>query len=67
MICHDLSADTRRFLIDGSVDVVIDQNVRLIAEQSVIALLGSIASAHPSMTRKFIEPWIVFRENIPID
>lgn len=66
MICHDLTAEARKFLIDGSVDVVIDQNARLIAEQSVIALLGSIASALPSLTRKYVEPRIIFRENIPL-
>lgn len=65
-ICHDLTKDTRGHLVDDLADVVIDQNARLIAEQSVIRLLGSIASAAPYLTRKFIEPRLIFRENVPV-
>jgi LacI family transcriptional regulator len=65
-ICHDLTAETRRYLLDDIVDVVIDQNARLIAEQAIIRLLGSIASAAPYLTKKFIEPRLIFRENIPV-
>lgn len=66
LICHDHTAEIREFLLDGCVDAVIDQNARLIAEQSIIALLGSIASTLPTLTRKFIEPRIIFKENIPV-
>lgn len=66
LICHDHTAETRDFLLDGSIDAVIDQSARLVAEQSVIALLGSIASSLPNLTRKFIEPRVIFRENIPV-
>lgn len=65
-ICHDLTKDTRGHLVDDLLDVVIDQNARLIAEQSVIRLLGSIASSAPYLTRKFIEPRLIFRENVPV-
>ncbi|TIN03443.1 MAG: LacI family DNA-binding transcriptional regulator [Mesorhizobium sp.] len=65
-ICHDLTKDTRGRLVDDLLDVVIDQNARLIAEQSVIRLLGSIASSAPYLTRKFIEPRLIFRENVPV-
>ena len=34
-ICHDLTRETRGYLVDDLCDVVIDQNARLIAEQSV--------------------------------
>jgi LacI family transcriptional regulator len=64
-ICHDLTRETRRYLVDDLVDVVIDQNARLTAEQAVIRLLGSIASSAPYLTKKFIEPRLIFRENIP--
>ena len=47
-------------------DVGIDQNARLIAEQSVISLLGSIASSAPYLTKKFVEPRLIFKENIPV-
>ncbi len=64
-VCHDYITEIRAALLDGTIDAVIDQNVRLLAEQAVIALLGSVATAVPSLTRKFIEPRIIFRENIP--
>ena len=65
-ICHDLTPLTRTYLIDDLADVVIDQNARLTAEQSVIRLLGSIASSAPYLTRKFIEPRLILRENVPV-
>jgi LacI family transcriptional regulator len=65
-ICHDLTKETRGYLVDDLADVVIDQNARLIAEQSVIRLLGSIASAAPYLTKKFIEPRLIFKENVPV-
>jgi LacI family transcriptional regulator len=65
-ICHDLTGETRRYLVDDLADLVIDQNARLTAEQAVIRLLGSIASTAPSLTEKFVEPRLIFKENIPI-
>ena len=65
-ICHDLTRETRGYLVDDLVDVVIDQNARLIAEQAVIRLLGSIASSAPYLTKKFVEPRLIFKENIPV-
>lgn len=65
-ICHDLTKETRDYLVDDLADVVIDQNARLIAEQSVIRLLGSIASSAPYLTKKFIEPRLIFKENVPV-
>lgn len=65
-ICHDLTKETRRYLVDDIADVVIDQNARLIAEQSVIRLLGSIASSAPYLTKKFIEPRLILKENVPV-
>lgn len=65
-ICHDLTPLTRTYLIDDLADVVIDQNARLTAEQSVIQLLGSIASSEPVIANRYIEPRLIFRENIPV-
>lgn len=65
-ICHDLTPLTRAYLIDELADVVIDQNARLTAEQSVIHLLGSIASSAPVLANRYIEPRLIFRENIPV-
>jgi LacI family transcriptional regulator len=65
-ICHDLTQLTRSYLVDDLVDVVIDQNARLTAEQAVIHLLGSIASPDPLIRSHYIEPRLIFKENIPL-
>lgn len=66
VIVHDLTNLTRRYLAEDVIDVVVDQNARLMGEQAVIRLLGSIASTAPFLTLKYIEPRIIFRENIPV-
>lgn len=66
VIVHDLTNLTRRYLAEDVIDVVVDQNARLTGEQAVIRLLGSIASTVPFLTLKYIEPRIIFRENIPV-
>jgi LacI family transcriptional regulator len=66
VIMHDLTDATRAWLAEDLIDVVIDQNARLIGEQAVIRLLGSIAASTPTLSVKNIEPRIVFRENIPL-
>lgn len=66
VFCHDLTDQTREALLDGSIDIVIDQNARLMAEQTTIQLLGTIASAAPYLTKKLIEPRIITRENVPL-
>jgi LacI family transcriptional regulator len=65
LVLHDLSKDVASWLCSGHVDAVIDQNARLVAEQSVIRLLGSIAASSPILPIQHIEPRIVLRENIP--
>lgn len=64
-IMHDLSPTMRSALAAGVIDLVIDQNARLVAEQTVIRLLGAIASTHALLPEHFIEPRLIFRENIP--
>lgn len=62
-IGHDLNEDTRRFLVSGVMDAVIDQNPRVEArdalDQLVRAARGLGWSAHPIRTQ------IIFAENIP--
>lgn len=65
VIMHDLTDRTDGWLREGIIDVVIDQNVQLVAEQAVIRLLGAIAAAAPLLRLKDIEPRIILRENIP--
>jgi LacI family transcriptional regulator len=64
-IVHDLTDSARGWLLDGLVDVVIDQNARLVGEQAVIRLLGAIATRSPLLAARNIEPRIILRENIP--
>ncbi|MGP1355385.1 LacI family DNA-binding transcriptional regulator [Roseicyclus sp.] len=66
VIMHDLSDSVRRFLLDGVIDVVIDQNAQLVAEQAVVRLLGAIAVGTRFLPEHFIEPRLILRENIPI-
>jgi LacI family transcriptional regulator len=66
VVMHDLTDSTRAWLLQDLVDVVIDQNARLVAEQSVIRLLGSIATSAPFLLAKHIEPRIILRENLPV-
>ncbi|MGL4238517.1 MAG: LacI family DNA-binding transcriptional regulator, partial [Tabrizicola sp.] len=65
VIMHDLSDVTRRALAEDVIDLVVDQNARLIAEQTVIRLLSAIASTTGFLPEHFIEPRLIFRENIP--
>lgn len=65
LIMHDLSEPTRRFLAQGVIDLIIDQNARLLAEQAVIRLLGAVASTALFLPEHFVEPRLIFRENIP--
>lgn len=66
VILHDLTENSRSWLVDDLIDVVIDQNPRLVAEQAVIRLLGSIATSTPLLTQKNIESRIILRENMPL-
>lgn len=66
VIMHDLTDRTHAWLADGTIDLVIDQNVQLIGEQAVIRLLGAIATSAPQLRLKDIEPRILTRENIPL-
>ncbi len=65
VIMHDLSETTRQSLREGLVDLVIDQNARLVGEQAVTRLLSAIASAGSFLPEHHIEPRLIFRENIP--
>jgi LacI family transcriptional regulator len=66
VVMHDLTDSTRRWLAADQIDVIIDQNARLVGEQAVIRLLGAIAASTPLLEQKDIEPRIILRENIPI-
>ncbi|MCC5983887.1 MAG: LacI family DNA-binding transcriptional regulator [Rhodobacteraceae bacterium] len=65
VIMHDLSQTTHRSLRAGVIDLVIDQNARLVGEQAVTRLLNAIASAGSFLPEHYIEPRLILRENIP--
>jgi len=65
VVMHDLGDTSRDWLRRGVIDVVIDQNARLVAEQAVIHLLGSIAATTSLLSYTPIVPRIILRENVP--
>lgn len=65
IVMHDLTDSSQHWLANDLIDVIIDQNARLVGEQAVIHLLGSIAASSPLLPFKAIEPRIILRENTP--
>jgi LacI family transcriptional regulator len=65
VIGHEVTEHTRRFLLSGAMDAVIDQNPRQEAEVAVDALLQAIrAGGHPLRIPP-IRAQAIFRENLP--
>jgi len=60
---HEVTESTKRFLLDGTMDAVIDQNPRVEAREALsilkAAVLGEKADYHPPRLQ------VIFRENIP--
>lgn len=60
---HELTDGTKRFLLDGTMDAVIDQNPRVEAREAISmlknAVLGRTFDYHPPRLQ------VIFRENIP--
>ena len=65
IVMHDLTRNSRSWLVEDRIDAVIDQNARAVGEQAVFHLLGAIASGPSILPLTHIEPRIVLRENIP--
>ncbi|MEP0323675.1 LacI family DNA-binding transcriptional regulator [Bauldia litoralis] len=63
-VCHELTEYTRRFLIGGIVDAVIDQNPRIEARDAV-DWLTQAARGRPEPTLPPIRTQVIFKENIP--
>lgn len=64
-VMHDLTESSADWLRGDLIDAVIDQNARMVGEQAIIRLLGSIAASTPLLPVKHIEPRIILRENVP--
>lgn len=64
LIAHDLSVDTRRHLLSGVIDAVIDQNAGLTAERA-LSRLASAAGKQMLGVCEVMDSRIIFRDNIP--
>ncbi len=63
-VCHELTEFTRRLLVTGTVDAVIDQNPRVEARDAVDWLVQA-ARGGPSPALPPIRIQAIFKENIP--
>ena len=63
-IGHDLTEDTRQFLLSGVMDAAIDQNARVEAREAVDRLVRAIRN-EANISTATIRIQSVFRENIP--
>jgi LacI family transcriptional regulator len=63
-IGHELTEHTRRFLLAGTMDAVIDQNPRVEAREAIDRLLRA-ARGEPDLDPAPIRIHAIFRENLP--
>ena len=63
-ICHELTEFTRRLLVTGTVDAVIDQNPRVEARDAIDRLVA-VARGAPPPALPPIRIQAIFKENIP--
>ena len=61
-ICHNLTKHTQGFLMDGTIDIVLHVNMRLVAEEAVEALCAHLES-RPFKPRELLTG-VITRENI---
>jgi LacI family transcriptional regulator len=65
VIGHEVTEHTRRFLLSGAMDAVIDQNPRQEAELAVDALLQAIRGGDQVLRIPRVRAQAIFRENLP--
>lgn len=65
-IGHELTEHTRRFLLSGVMDAVIDQNPRREAREAVIALSRAARGLPVQKSDLTVGMQVIFRENIPL-
>ncbi|MDQ6433793.1 LacI family DNA-binding transcriptional regulator [Mesorhizobium sp. LHD-90] len=63
-IGHDLTEDTRQFLLSGVMDAAIDQNARVEAREAVDRLVRAVRN-ESNVSTATVRIQSVFRENIP--
>lgn len=64
-IGHELTEHTRRFLLAGTMDAVIDQDPRQEAELAVRALIQAIRGGSAALRIPLLRAQAIFRENLP--
>lgn len=65
VIGHEITEHTRRFLLSGAMDAIIDQNPRQEAEVAVESLLQAIRGGLQPLRIPPIRAQAIFRENLP--
>ncbi|MCR9152168.1 MAG: LacI family DNA-binding transcriptional regulator [Rhodobacteraceae bacterium] len=61
-ICHNLTSRTQGFLMDGTIDIVLHVNMRLVAEEAVEALCAHLE--HRPFKPRALLTGVITRENI---
>ncbi|MEM1430437.1 MAG: LacI family DNA-binding transcriptional regulator [Pseudomonadota bacterium] len=61
-ICHNLTSRTQGFLMDGTIDIVLHVNMRLVAEEAVEALCAHLE--HRPFKPRTLLTGVITRENI---
>ena len=66
VIAHELTEETRPLLVEGVVDVVIDQNARVEAREIFDRILAA-RRGRGAVSGRLMRIQTFFRENIPSD
>ena len=61
VVCHNLTPETRDYLLDGAVDIVIHQDMQRAAEETVTALVAHLQSQDHRIAPLRVE--VITREN----
>jgi LacI family transcriptional regulator len=64
-VAHEATAQNRSFLLDGTLDAVIDQNPRVAVRETLDALTAAARGLQPRPVAPRVQ--IIFRENLPND
>lgn len=64
VIGHELTEETRRFLVNGTIDALIDQNPRVEARETIDLLVQAARGAAHPVSRP-MRVHAIFRENLP--
>ncbi|MEM6895754.1 MAG: LacI family DNA-binding transcriptional regulator [Pseudomonadota bacterium] len=65
VVMHDLTPTSRRWLTQGHIDAIVDQNTELLAEQAILHLLGAVAGSPTALALKHVDARLILRENLP--